>query len=491
MRLRSAAPTANEQTAAGSAPEAPPASPTRPAAEFAIDHLAVQGLSVALRDTTTEPPSDLPLADAEIELDGFTTRGLQEVHPFRFRAAVRGGPVTLEQRVLRSSLLSGLVGSAGAAVLGGDDQHTMEQRPLLDEARVRGELQLFPKPIGTLQVDVGGFELQALRGLAKASGVELTDGLLDHSSSFVLRGEDGLDLASTTVFTWLSLREPPGGPISTYLRLPAPLDTVLFLLRNEADEQRIPLKVTLPGQRSGAGALTQAVVDALVAVLADAVASAAGRAGGMLTGAIGLGGGNGVPDISVTWTFGPGDPELRPAELGPLLAAVVGDPTLEIVLVHELGRADEARANQLANPPRAELQRTVRTLRERQQELLRQRTPLAERVATAYATGQVQDARTRWTELAALDRQLGELGRTLDQALDMSAGDTERLQKRRAQAAAVALGERRLQAVRDALRRAAPELPDAQIQTRRARAVVADGADAGRVRAMLRRRAGS
>ncbi|MBL8737784.1 MAG: DUF748 domain-containing protein, partial [Planctomycetes bacterium] len=491
MRLRSATPTPNEQTAAGSAPEAPPAAPTRPAAEFAIDHLAVQGLSVALRDATTEPPSDLPLADAEFELDGFTTRGLQEVHPFRFRAAVRGGPVTLEQRVLRSSLLSGLVGSAGAAVLGGNDQHTMEQRPLLDEARVRGELQLFPKPIGTLQVDVGGFELQALRGLAKASGVELTDGLLDHSSSFVLRGEDGLDLASTTVFTWLSLREPPGGPISTYLRLPAPLDTVLFLLRNEADEQRIPLKVTLPGQRSGAGALTQAVVDALVAVLADAVASAAGRAGGMLTGAIGLGGANGVPDVSATWTFGPGDPELRPAELGPLLAAVVGDPTLEIVLVHELGRADEARAHQLANPPRTELQRTVRTLRERQQELVRQRAPLAERVATAYATGQVQEARTHWTELAALDRQLGELGRTLDQALDMSAGDTDRLQKRRAKAAAVALGERRLQAVREAVRRAVPELPDAQVQTRRARAVVADGDDAGRVRAMLRRRAGS
>ena len=469
----------------------PPAGPARPAGEFAIDHLVVQGVSVALRDATTEPPSDLPFADVEFELDGFTTRGLQEVRPFRFRAAVRGGPVTLEQRVLRSSLLSGLVGSAGSAVFGGSNQHTMEERPLLDEARVRGELQLFPKPIGTIQVDVGGFELQALRGLAKASGVELTDGLVDHTSSFVLRGEDGIELASTTVFTWLSLREPPGGPISTYLRLPAPLDTVLFLLRNEADEQRIPLKVTLPGQRSGAGALTQAIVDALVAVLADAVASAAGRAGGMLTGAIGLGGASGVPDVSATWTFGPGDPEVRPADLAPLLAAVGSDPTLEIVLVHELGRADLARANQLANPPRAELLRSVRTLRERQLELLRQRAPLAERVATAYAAGQVQDARTRWTELAVLDRQLGELGRTLDQALDMSTGDTERLQKRRAQTAAVALGERRLQAVREALRRSAPELPESQIQARRARAVVADGDDAGRVRAWLRRRAGN
>lgn len=493
VRLRPAPAAASDATTAGPAAAepspAPATEPARPAAEFAIDHLAVQGVSVTLRDATTEPPSDLPFADAEFELDGFTTRGLYEVHPFRFRAAVRGGPVSLEQRVLRSSLLSGLVGSAGAAVLGGSNQHTMEQRPLLDEARVRGELQLFPKPIGTIQVDVGGFELQALRGLAKASGVELTDGLVDHSSSFVLRGEDGIDLASSTVFTWLSLREPPGGPISTYLRLPAPLDTVLFLLRNEADEQRIPLHVTLPGQRSGAGALTQAIVDALVAVLADAVASAAGRAGGMLTGAIGLGGSTGVPDVSTAWTFAPGDPEARPADLAPLLAAVVGDPTLEIVLIHELGRADEARANQLANPEPAELQQTVRTLRDRQQELLRQRTPLAERVAASYATGQVQDARSLWTELAVLDRQLGELGRTLDQALDMSAGDTQRLQKRRTQAAAVALGERRLQAVRDALRRAAPDLPDARIQARRARAVVADGDDAGRVRAMLRRRA--
>lgn len=495
LRLRSATAAASDAATAGPATAepspAPAAEPTRPAGEFAIDHLAVQGVSMTLRDATTEPPSDLPITDAELELDGFTTRGLQEVRPFRFRAAVRGGPVTLEQRVLRSSLLSGLVGSAGAAVLGGSNQHTMEERPLLDEARVRGELQLFPKPIGTIQVDVGGFELQALRGLAKASGVELTDGLVDHTSSFVLRGEDGIDLASSTVFTWLSLREPPGGPISTYLRLPAPLDTVLFLLRNEADEQRIPLRVTLPGRRSGAGALTQAIVDALVAVLADAVASAAGRAGGMLTGAIGLGGASGVPDVSATWTFGPGDPELRAVDLGPLLAAVGSDPTLELVLVHELGRADEARANQLANPPRAELLRTVRTLRERQQELLRQRAPLAEQVATGYAAGQVQDARTHWVELAALDRQLGELGRTLDQALDMSTGDTVRLQKRRAQAAAVALGERRLQAVRELLRRSAPELPDARIQARRARAVVADGDDAGRVRAGLRRRAGN
>ncbi|MFN8826551.1 MAG: DUF748 domain-containing protein [Planctomycetota bacterium] len=472
----------------------PPAAKARPTAratppEFAIDDLQVAGLSIDLRDDTTSPPTHLPFADIELELERFTTRGFREPLPWQFRAAIRGGPVALEKRVVRSSLLSGLVGSAGAAVLGSSDQHETEQRPLVDEIRVRGELQLFPAPIGRIVTDITALELPAFRGLAKVAGVELTDGLLDHGSTLVLRGDDGLDLESSTVMTWLSLREPPGGPISTYLRLPAPLDTVLFLLRNDADEQRLPLRVRIAGHAANRGEVAQAAVDALVAVIADAVASAGKRAGGMLTGAIGLGGDNKVPDLTAQWPFAAGDPLPTAADAEALLAALRSDPTLELVLVHELGDGDLARAATLASPPPAAIRATIASLRQRRLELLDQRARLAPAVVAAYDAGKAHEARSSQQQLARLDLELGELERSLDQALGMLGDDSPRQQRRRAAAAAMALGQKRLAAVVAALRSAAPELPAAQIQVRRPRGVpVADLPQGGVVRAMLRRR---
>lgn len=460
-----------------------------PPPEFAIDDLQIAGLSIDLRDDTTTPPTHLPFADVELELEHFTTRGLREPLAWQFRAAIRGGPVALEKRVVHSSLLSGLVGSAGAAVLGGKDQHETEPRPLVDEIRVRGELQLFPAVIGRIVTDVTALELPAFRGLAKVGGVELTDGLLDHTSTLQLRGDDGLELDSNTVATWLSLREPPGGPISTYLRLPAPLDTVLFLLRNDADEQRLPLQVRIAGHRTNRGEVTQAVVDTLVAVIADAVASAGKRAGGMLVGAIGLGGDNKVPDLAAMWAFAAGDPLPGPAEAAALLAAVQQDPTLELVLVHELGDGDLARAATLASPPPAAVTATIASLRQRRVELLDQRTHLAPAVVAAYDAGKSHEARAAQLQLAQLDQELGELERALDQALGMLGDDTPRQQKRRAVAAAVALGQKRLAAVEAALRHAAPNLPATQIQVRRPRGTpITDLPQGGVVRAMLRRR---
>jgi hypothetical protein len=484
-----AATTAPTPAAAAPAPtRAPAPSPATPP-EFAIDDLQVAGLSIDLRDETTTPPTHLPFADVELELERFSTRGFREPLPLQFRAAIRGGPVALEKRVVHSSLLRGFVGSAGAAVLGGSNRHETEQRPLVDEIRVRGELQLFPAPIGRIVTDVTALELPAFRGLAKVAGVELTDGVLDHGSTLVLRGDDGLDLESSTVMTWLSLREPPGGPISTYLRLPAPLDTVLFLLRNESDEQRLPLRVRIAGHAANRGEVTQAVVDALVAVIADAVASAGKRAGGMLTGAIGLGSDNKVPDLTAQWSFAAGDPLPGAAESQALLAVLRADPTLELVLVHELGEGDLARAAALASPAPAAITATIGSMRQRRVDLLDRRARLAPAVVAAYDAGKAHEARTAHQQLARLDRELGDLERALDQALGMLGDDTERLQKRRAMAAAVALGQKRLGAVVAALRRAAPDVPAEQIQLRRPRGVpIVELPQGGMVRAMLRRR---
>lgn len=487
LGLRFAAPPAAVAPSQSPAPSPAPADTKSP--EFAIDDLQVAGLSIDLRDETTTPPTHLPFADVELELERFTTRGLREPLPWQFRAAIRGGPVALEKRIVRSSLLSGLVGSAGAAVLGGSNQHQTEQRPLVDEIRVRGELQLFPAPIGRIVTDVTALELPAFRGLAKVAGVELTDGLLDHASTLVLRGDDGLDLDSSTVMTWLSLREPPGGPISTYLRLPAPLDTVLFLLRNDADEQRLPLRVRIAGHAANRGEVTQAVVDALVAVIADAVASAGKRAGGMLTGAIGLGGDNTVPELGAQWPFAAGDPLPGATETADLLAALRSDPTLELVLVHELGDGDLARAAMLASPPPAAIRATIASLRQRRRELLDQRAVEAPAVVAAYDAGKSHEARTAQQRLQQLDLELGELERSLDQALGMLGDDSPRQQKRRAVAAAMALGQKRLAAVVATLHQMAPDVPASQIQLRRPRGVpVADLPQGGVVRAMLRRR---
>lgn len=501
VRLRPPA-TGDPTAAAERGPDTPaadaaPPERSKPAAgptpEFAVDRLRLFGLALDYRDATTSPPTHLSVVDTDAELQHFSTRALTEPLPLSFDLTVRGGDVELEERILRSSVLSGLVGSAAeaaaGAVTGSADQHETELRPMLDQFTVSGQVTPYPRPKGRVQVGLDGLELTALRGLAATTGVDIADGVFDLRLLAELRGYDGLRADSESVFTFLSLTEPPGGPISTYLRLPAPLDTVLFLLRNSDGEQRLPIRVDAPGSGMTPGEVRDVAVEALTRLIANAVASAPTRALTTVTGAV-VGTDAGVPDVVASIPFAAGDPLPESLDLDAIAAALERDPTLGIVLTHELGAADVAHARRLANPPRAAVEAAVARLQAERTALATTRAPIAGEVVALYAAAERPEADRRHADLQALDTRIGEVDGTLNETLRLLGGTSERDARRRTRSAARELAEARIDAVAAELRNRLPELDPARIERRAGRGLPVDGApDGGRVAALLRRRA--
>jgi hypothetical protein len=472
-------------TPAGSAPAPRPAPAPTTDAEFALDHVAVHGLAIDYRDETTSPPTVLPLADSDISLHRFSTRAFAEPRTMTFELVLRGGDVELAERK-RRSLLGGLVAEATSA-LGGAT--ATETRALLDQWHTEGDLQLFPSPRGRIRSRIDALELAAFRGLASQSGVELTDGLFDMRLDVELLGRDGLKIMSEHVFTWLAVSEPAGGPIASFLKLPAPLDSVLFLLRNDADEQRIPLHVRVPADGVTRGRIRELVTETLVRVISGAVTGAGTRAAGALAGAL-FGGPAAVPDVTGSATFAAGDPLPEALDLDTIAAALARDETLAVVLQHEYGQGDLARSRELANPDAAVVEHAIRRLHDRRAALERERAPLAADVAARYAAGQAQEARWRQADLLALETRIGELDLTLAEALRLGADSTSpRAAGRRTRAAAVGLAERRLAALRAELERRVPGLTAARVTLRPGRGVpTGELTSGGRAVAQLRRR---
>jgi hypothetical protein len=121
----------------------------------------------------------------------------------------------------------------------------------------------------------------------------------------------------------------------------------------------------------------------------------------------------------------------------------------------------------------------VARLQEQRAALTAERDRLAAELAARYSGGQQQDAWVLQPKLLAVDTRLGELERTLDSAVAIVAGDTERAKKRRTQAAAQALANSRLAAMAAELQRRLPGLAQERIVLRPPRGVPVDGLDAG------------
>jgi hypothetical protein len=467
--------------AASSSGEPPPTARSAPAArapEFAVDHLQASSVAVSYDDRTTDPPTILPLGDADLELRRFTTRAFTEPRSFAFELSLRGGAVELDRRQVPSSLLAGVLGSAVAVTGLRDPGAATESRPLFEELAIRGQLQPFPHWHGDLRADLQGFELPALRGFAKAGGIDIRDGLADHSLALELRGPDGVVGRATTVFTWLSLSEPPGGPISSYLRLPAPLDTVLYLLRNDADEQRLALELRLPGDDRLPTALRETAAEAVLRLLAGALGGVPGRAVSAFAGALGLGGGPAAP-VQAAVRFAAGRSAPIALELEAVARALAADPAAEAVLTHEASAEDLALAAAAVLPAPAAVVEQVERLRARRAEALAGRGALAAEVDALYGAGRLQEALARQGVLERHDEALGELERTLGAALAMLDDDSARAARRRATAAVRGLGAARLDEAVAALAAAVPGLAADRIVRRPVRAVATAELPAG------------
>ena len=446
----------------------------------------MHGLDFVLLDETTDPPLVLPIADLEVDVRGFTTRAFEEPRSVTFRVLVDAGTIELAERTGADDLLSGVLGSIAGAIAGEEDRFELEQRRVWDQLELKGRLRFAPALEGRAQLDLAGLELSAFAGPAAAAGVEIGDGLVDTRLDLRFKGAEGLGVDLLSTMSYLSLAEPPNGPISSYLKLPAPLDTVLFLLRDESGQQTIPLRVDVGADGVSLTAVAGAAGQALGQVIVDALSAAPLRLLGPLSGvvdALGL-----LPDaptpetVAVAYLPGVITPEEEAlAPVHPLLAALRADPTLRVVVQHELGRGDIESAERLANPPPEASAELVARLRDRKSALERERGEVAALTRARYGIGLEDRAAAGTAELRRLDRETVAVEAALDGVLELVRPGAERRSDQRTRSAALALAEERLARLRAALLEAGGRDLAERIEIRRPRfARPADDA-AGRI----------
>ncbi|MFT5057997.1 MAG: hypothetical protein ACI89E_000768, partial [Planctomycetota bacterium] len=252
---------ASANQVSGASMEQDPIAQAKPSPEIRVDEVLISGGNFLFEDRTVQPNFVFPIADVDLQVKRFTTRTLEEAQPFSFRLALYGGDIALAERTGGGNLIGGILGSVAA--LAGDNKFETEQRPVFDELTLRGKLSLGPIPKGWVQMRLRGFELPSVRGFASEAGVDIGDGLMGESTMLHFDGSGGLRISSQTNFTYLSLSEPPGGPISSYLKLPAPLDSVLFVLKDEDGDHGIPLHLTMDEGGASMGAILGAVTKSL------------------------------------------------------------------------------------------------------------------------------------------------------------------------------------------------------------------------------------
>lgn len=450
---------------------AAPAVPAHAPADVRVDTLAISGIDFAFHDATATPPVDIPLTGLDVEVKGFTTRALREPVPIMFSASLNGGMVSLQERSKASSVVTGLLGAMGRAVVGGADRFKLEQRPVFDEIAFAGRLQLAPRMQGWTRLDVGALELPALAGLVAGSGVEIGDGVLDSSVRVRFDGQGSTAVQSHAHFTDLSVSEPAGGPISTYLKLPAPLDAVLFALENEDAEHRIPLAFGIDSRGVSTSEIALSATAALGKLLTSALAAAPLRAAGTVTGLVGLTGGVAAAVVPAQLEFVAGDvalPQATAAAVAETLAHLEEAEGGVVVLEHTLGADDVPRAAAFGNPDPSDALAMATGLRKRAVELARARDLVAIKARTEVLTG--VESRATVERLRAIDAELATVDVALGSVLEVLRPGAERRADARTRAACRSMGEQRLAAVRRAVLAASGEGMAGRIEVRRPKA---------------------
>ncbi len=460
--------------------------------EIKVDEVLISGGRLRFEDRSVDPVLVFPVADMDFEAKRFSTRTLVEERPFRFALSLYGGQVELPERDLSANLVTGLLGSVTALATGKGD-FEIEERPVFDEFRLRGNMSLGPQPKGWVQLRVRAFELPILRGLASQSGVDIGDGLLDQSARANFDGKGNLRISSATNFSYLSLSEPAGGPISSYLKLPAPLDTVLFVLKDRDGDQSIPLNLGIMDGSASMSQVLGAVTTALGTLIGEAIAGSPMRIVGGVTDLIGLG----PKPIELTgdeWVrlpYSPGEmqaTEYWAKEIDGLVKLLRKDSSLYLVVDQVLGQEDVDHASMLANPDPQQCFALAASYRRERGDLIVQRDRIADAVRLAYALGNTQQAETKSIELRLLDAEMARTEEALDRVLERSQDRGARARQRRTKDAALELTRRRQALLSERLNTLAVAGMQTRLDLRRPRFVVQEDAETGFVQIQVQRR---
>lgn len=416
-------------TAAGNGSE----NPTEPeSGEISIGELLVRGMTFEIRDETGDPPVELPLTDLEVDVRNLSSHFDRKAAPVRFSVILQAGKVELHEDIPRTANAFGEIAAAG-------------------------QVSLFPKPKGYLKANVNALALANFKGAAETFGVELDEGVFDGLVDVRLPGDGSIQPRAKFFFTDLDLSEDPNGPLRRILKLPAPLDVVLFVLKDETGTIEIPLDLEVGEDGISGGAIAQVAVSTLGTLIGNAMKSSVFRVAGSVSSLGGLIGsgeeetesdGKREPDLVVG--FNPGDsflPSSARREVRRLLERLEEDEHLVITLRHHLGKVDLEKATVRANPSPDDCRDLVARLRLRKRRLEQARAEAAAETRAALSCGRLDQAAELRRQLSALDHRRGALEDSLDRILSLLRPGSEHLATRRAQASCVALAEARLNEV--------------------------------------------
>ncbi len=435
LTLKSTVPPASAETV--------PADPNRPAPaplsvhqpDVTIDQILVSGLDVRYLDDTVEPPVVIPLNDFDFEWRGFSTRALTQAVPMQFNALLSAGDVPI---------------AVGRAPSSSDPNVTVpvyEQMPLLQEVTATGRLTLGPRPQGWIKAGVNGLELRALRGLAQKSGVSIGNGVLDASLDVRIKPDGKAPTTLGLVFSDLSLSESSEAPLSKLLHLTAPLDVVLFAIKDLDGALRLKPHFVLDRQGLSRKQISEAVFGAVGALVTKAFVTSPFKPATAVGGLLGIGRQEDKQIAPITLTYEPGTLVLSEEQrygLDEIIKQLKKDPKLSVTIRHTLGAADLKVAERLANPSLPDRKQLIHELQQRQRDLLARRSVLLDEAETAYGLDNTQTAQDYTEELIALHERLGLLERSLDNLLETLRPSTDVSQKRRTREGAIALGQARL-----------------------------------------------
>lgn len=411
-------------------PDAPPPAPVpeqhdfRSPAERTIERLLVSGVDVTYADRTTTPPMVMPLVGLDLEARDVSTLALTQSRKLAVDLLVRGGVV---------------------------DEPWSSGLPVFEEIELEALVELFPRLTGRVRLRTAALDLTSVAGPAAQGGVTIHEGLLDSRVDLHFEPSGDLVVDTRSLFTDLDVDEPAGGPISSFLKLPSPLGTVLFVLRDEDGVIDVPLSFSVDSEGISVAEVSRIAVTTLGVLIGPAIANTPFRIVGGITGTvgslIGFGGGEDELGEPVRVSFAPAStrPMANVAEQVAALAERLDDESdLRITLRHESGQADLDLLSVRANPaPEFAIDLATR-MRLSKGRLELERSAESQRLQATLAAGLLDRAAGHTARLLSLDGEIGRLERALDALLDVLRPGSEGMAERRTRALSLAVARLRL-----------------------------------------------
>lgn len=428
--------------------------PQPPAILVYLNRLTISGLDGKFEDRLVTPVMVLPLTGLDVDVRHVSNSFATQAKPLRFNVLLTAGKVKVPVRE-NGLNVTGVLGDTARFLTGNQTKTrrvSLVDRDLFSQITASGRIRFNPKPDGWVKLSINGLELWPLRGATSAYGVELGGGVLDLTVDSRIEDNGDLVTKNRVILTDLSLREQSNGPISRYLALPAPLDAVLVAVRSSDGAITLPLNLTIrKGQVSQSQVMRQ-VLNAMSRVLAKAFTSSPLKIAGGVSSFVGVGslmGGKQAKAYEpVVISYLPGHTAPEPPFSGifdRLIKRMKSDAKLNLVLRSQISLSDVQVASVRANPTQEECKQMIVELSQRVRALSFSRAEVAGQVKAELASMASESAQKNMLKLRALDRQLVRTQEALDGVYELLRPGSPRQAMRRTRAAAIAIGQARLE----------------------------------------------